>query len=184
MIKRLLTLTLFLICFNVHAATFTAPDTFEESNIQDWVTLELNMILTPDNNISINWSGYGGYVYIGQHFIDTIKSLQKQGKAITLILHKGSYSMHANVACYVNNLIFTHNSFLMYHPLSNAKGTVLRGPEEIKEVKELLNPCIQKGILTEEDVKKIAFMYEVYVTKCGNKYCKDYEIDRRIINGY
>lgn len=165
-----------------HAFSSTVPDEFGIKQEGQWKQLGQEIISTPDKEITLFWQGYGGYVDIGQDFIQAMETAQAQGKHITFVLSNGSYSMHADVACYADTLIFSPGAFLMFHPAAaGAADTPMTGLVDVKNMFVLVKPCLDSGVVTSEDVTKFATYWELYVYKCtdGVSYCKSWKPDRR-----
>lgn len=136
--------------------TLTPPHSFERQPA--WNTIERNIRGTSAQNVILLWSGLGGYVDQGEHFIS---AMRYSGKSITIRVVGGSLSMHANVACSATYMDF-HSGYLMFHT-PDSHGVVARNSGS------LFNACISRGILTRADAYKIDQGYELYVYPSGSK---------------
>ena len=169
--------------FSLYALTLKVPEQFDRTQMWEWQIIEAEMISTPDKTITLIWAGGGGYVSMGLEFIDSMLEAQKQGKTVILDLQPGQiWSMHANVACYASKVKFEDGATLVFHPVINGN-EIVHDPNALDYYQKLLQPCVTKGFLTQEDLKKALYYMEVYVKVCGSdkqNYCRSYRIDRRL----
>jgi hypothetical protein len=177
----LLGIGIFFSSFSRADAVFTSPHTFMPSDEQAWISLENEMITTPEKVIDIYWSGYGGMIDMMQTFVEAMQTAQTQGKIIIFILQDESYSAHAVAACYADHLVYTTPQiFLMFHRPADQYDKVITDPQYLVIYTKMLQPCLDKGILNQTDVNKMLTIDEVYVYYINNQYVKHYLFDRRL----
>lgn len=159
-----------------------APDEFSPAYQGEWQTIESVILSSKDNIIYLKWHGRGGLVSMMQDFIDVLTQAQKQGKVIVFVLTGDSYSAHAITACYATKIQNNDIYFLMFHPIADINGRPQVDPYTFVEGEDIEAPCVHKGILTFEDMRKSLTNTEVYVYFKDGKYVRYYKLDRRLEN--
>ncbi len=139
------------------------PTEFEDNTAQEWVNIAEFIRRTEAKTIILSWSGIGGYVTLGEHLIRAIQEARASGKKVILYIKGPNYSMHALVACYVDEVVNDKNYFLMFHLDGyDHNGVYYRSAPEDSTIKSDLEHCKSEGVLTETDIKYLYAGYEVY----------------------
>lgn len=162
---------------NQDTVEFNTPILIFSSNIRSWRNIEYFIEHTNYKTYVLDWAGYGGDVYLGQQFADVLLDAEANGKKIIIKLIGNAYSEQALLVCVATELQNPMNKFLMFHADSYGYGItqhiVLRKDSHILNQ---LTICENRGILKQEDEKKIWEGLEVYI---DNNHVW-YERDRRI----
>lgn len=157
------------------------PSTFDLDNAAQWSVLEQIIVGTDAKVVELEWQGFGGYVVVGGSFINSIKLAQAKGTKIVIRLIGPAYSMHADVACYADKVIFEDVGSLNFHSTKIVSGaneparyiTPNDGADFYEEM-ALFKQCESKGFLTENLINEIVVNHNmIMVTKDGVAVVKD-----------
>ncbi len=159
---------------NQETVSISVPSDFEDHYERQWATIA-NFILTSNYKIYIlNWAGYGGSVDTGNRFISNLIRAKKQGKHIIFNLVGDSWSMHSLVVCYADEIYNFDKFFLMFHaPAIYTPVGERTVPRRGSGINSDLNTCMERNIITNEDIDRIFDHTEVYVKKNSKWYNKD-----------
>lgn len=177
MFKRvILSIGCLLSSMTIYAATyFTAPTQF--LSWSSWYSLIDQMDQSTDQVLIINYQGDGGYVDIGAYVQSQFARLQTQGKIIIINLTGDAWSAHAFTACAADSIVF-NNHYLVFHKMTQF-GRVLVDQASLRDVEQLVQGCINKNLLTRQDIYAKLLLYEIYVKESGGQVQKIYKIDPR-----
>lgn len=151
------------------------PNTFFPQNESAWRKIEYTLTHTHYKTYIFNWRGFGGNIYQGRELIQAINEAHSQNKVIIMRIIGNSYSMHAVVPCYADQVIYASSGFLMFHADSytdeNGKEHRVSRSESI--MNDGFQVCVNKNIITNHDVDVLWQGYEVYVYKSNHWYKPD-----------
>lgn len=170
MIIRLLIVLGFLVAIaatphKAYSLTLTTPGVFSRA----MVDVAEQAVRTQDRHVTIYMNGIGGNSSWGTQFIDKIHEARDQGKIVTIIINNVS-SMHALAACAGTKLV--RKGTMMFHigRTDNRKrgGVMVYGSES--DFRYLARDCVEKGVLTEQDIKDVVNHKEVFVRADGSRW--------------
>lgn len=92
----------------------TAPHNFEKEDEKRWDVLNFNIKYTDADVIVIDWTGEGGFMYMGDKTIKAMEVAKARGKTVIINLVGEAVSMHANVPCHASKIIWNGN-ILIFH---------------------------------------------------------------------
>lgn len=143
-----------------HASTYIAPDTLHNEDIKQWMTLEHNLILDPDEHINIIINGSGGSVAIGDQFIKVIEHLKNEKKEVVFIVNTAAQSEHAFIACHGTKVQLIVGAKLVFHEPYDKYLSLKAGHKVYDGEYSDFDYCIGRGYLTSFDVKEIMQLHD------------------------
>lgn len=159
-----------------NAGSQNTPYTFMDSDVDSWEEFATSLLktnYTPDANIVLKVSGYGGDMMTGNRVVQSLIDAEARGLKVHMDVVGPAYSMHAYLVCFGSDYKIESGGTLMYHQvfgvstaffgLIQYKEFALDPASEVTE-EYMLNTCIAKGILTQDDKKNILNGKEVYIT--------------------
>lgn len=126
----------------------------------DYIELQqLILGLSKDDTVMVKLHGYGGEVTDASLIRDALHHTE----ATTVAYVDGpSYSAHAYIACAAQRIHLESDAMLMFHaPYSQQPGDGRAGL--VAFAGQMLQECVDKGILTKQNVTDIMLGKEVYV---------------------
>lgn len=151
---------------------FKAPTNLLSENVDRWIQLEHDIDYSDQQTAIIDWSGIGGDASVMYQFLYWMHNTKKQ---VVLYVYGEAVSAHANIVCQSNYKMMPGSS-LIFH--SFFIRDVYNRKEYLFEIetRTILSYCISRGILTNQDVDKIAkYHMRVIVNADGSKkYLPDY----------
>lgn len=180
MIRKIVTILLFICPILAYGYTTTVPKVFNSNNQVLWYKLESRMLNTSDKSITYTWRGFGGDILVGNGFINSVIQAHNQGKIITFNVTGFTASMHANAVCYGDSLNLTDNAELYYHApfimQGKTKHYLTSDYREYWMVNAYLKQCINKGLLTEYERQLIMTHHKaivIHYDRLTNTYTKE-----------
>jgi ATP-dependent protease ClpP protease subunit len=123
-------------------------------------------LLTKEDTVVLHLANFGGFVQTGVMIINAMKASKAH---IIANVEAPSYSMGALIACAGDEIKMEPYSFLMFHDYSgdfagkgSEAGDMIRALDKMS-LNLLMNECVPKGILTEEQANSILRGVDVYV---------------------
>ncbi len=154
------TLLAVIFCKFSYAGYHFVPYGFDSE--QEWQSLVRNLQADTDTRIVLNWQGQGGYVNIMQDFVREINLLKAKGKIIVFYIVGPSASAHAVAVCSGSEIMWGPKGLLMFHPATD--GSSFDIPADLRAIiTDMLMGCVNKGLLTFEDLHRSLTDSEVYV---------------------
>lgn len=142
------------------------PEDFESNSEQSWVVLEGLLVGTTAKTIYIDWKGIGGSTYMMNNFIDKLKVAENQGKKIIFNIVGWTASCHAIAVCAASTYKFQDSGTMMFHqPFTRIFGTKSYSP-----FKYYFNECVQKNIISKQEVKTISVDHKAVYINSHNKH--------------
>lgn len=170
--------------------SFTCPDTMGVFNMSEkeftkitleWRDLSNKILNSTNKEIIIKWEGVGGALGIMQSFRETLEKAKAAGKHITFVITGPAMSAHAFLVCQADTIIFENDdSVLMFHPISGVDNKILTDVNSQQWLRTLLQPCVNKGILTAKALEASIKSHEVYVGRKDNKVATLWIPDARL----
>lgn len=161
------------------------PQAFHTQEMLDWNKLNESIMNTKSKYIVIHVTGTGGDISIGRETVDAIKEAQRQGKKIKLVIADIAASMHATLICYADSVVYKKDALIVFHavtinfkPAGMANRITMIG---VEQTHELLQPCVDRGILTEKEMDKMIDgmnLFRYYIDNNGTY--KAYEERRKL----
>lgn len=146
----------------------TSPTVFSSGTQSNWESMAREITRSSAKTIIFYWQGYGGDMDIGMTIISAIERAKSQGKTVIIKVIGYSASMHALVPCYASKVEQENGGVLMFHLASTIFG-VDHSRYSQNQVRELMQGCVAKGIVTEGDIREVQSGRELYVLPNGQK---------------
>ncbi len=158
-------------------AESTTPMTFNVLNDPEWKSVFEKASNSPNKEIRVHIRGIGGVVISGFDFIRKMQDLQSKGYKITFIAEGEVVSMHAFVSCFADRVEIKEGSYLHFHaPFTREVGKEKDFSSNIGEdhqIRYILNQCVRKGLLTQDDIFSILFLHKaVFLYNVDGKIAK------------
>lgn len=150
------------------------PPVFDVDFQADWNAIVDRMMTPTTTDVILKVAGYGGDVMEGTQFIHRLMDAESQGVKIHMQVEGPTYSMHAFMVCFGSDVRFMPGGTLMFHHIfgmnSLMLGNVVYKNDSMDPAYDqveafLLGQCMNKGILTKQNVIDILNGKEVYVTQ-------------------
>lgn len=160
------------------------PIMFTVPEWDQWNQLGQNMATTQLPEVRLIVQGFGGIVFIGNTFIRQMQAAQSKGLKVDMEVVGPVYSLHAMLICFADNLMIDEGVTLMYHGISVQ--TSLFGipynnfdltPDMQAQEQYFIDACVNKGILTQEDIDHIKNKDDVYITMRHGVLVRQYAPD-------
>lgn len=156
-------LFIYSIPYKAYSLTLTTPQVFDSR----MVALADTILRSQERSFTIYWSGRGGNSRYGVPFMRKLQEAKNQGKYITIIVTGYSASMHALAACSGSNII--RKDTMMFHK-GSTKMQGVRVWASNSDFRILAEDCIDKGVLTEHDIRNVEEGKDVSITATGHRY--------------
>jgi hypothetical protein len=144
--------------------TIRVPDTFEFSDKRVWDNIEYKIASHRYTTITLLWAGYGGYVFMGEQFIDVMTKAKAQGVTINVIIDGFSASMHAVVPCYASHTtLLPSGTLYFHHSFYREKGIKIYDPNDAGDIARHTQ-CVRAGLLRPEGLKSV-MTYHAFVER-------------------
>lgn len=149
------------------------PTEFDIPVQSAWIKLGEHLVETKASTIILHWHGIGGYLTMATEFINKIIEAQQQGKTIIINLIGMSYSAHAMVTCYADQVNINNRTGLMFHrPYTDTEISngyhVVEYHQDYESTKPMWDRCTSMNILTLQSIRSIYLGKAVYIININN----------------